>query len=49
MNSDILAKFIHKHFNYCIGRGEFPNELKQAELVPVHKKAVNVTKKTIDL
>ena len=38
LNSDILAKFIHKHFNCCIDIGEFPNELKHAELVPVHKK-----------
>ena len=38
LNSDILAKLIQKHFNYCIDRGELPNELKHAELVPVHKK-----------
>ena len=38
LNSDILAKFIYKHFNSCIDRGEFPNELKHAERVPVHKK-----------
>ena len=38
MNSDILPKFICKHFNYCIDGGKFPNELKHAELVPVHKK-----------
>ena len=38
LNSDILAKFIYKHFNCCFDRGEFPNELKHAELVPVHKK-----------
>ena len=37
-NSDILAKFIYKHFNYCNDRGEFPNELKYAELVSVHEK-----------
>ena len=37
LNSDILPKFIYKHFNYCIHRGEFPNELKHAELVLVHK------------
>ena len=35
---DILARFTYKHFNYCIDRGEFPNELKHAELVPAHKK-----------
>ena len=38
LNLDILAKFIYRHFNYCIERGEFPNELKHAELVPVQKK-----------
>ena len=36
-NSDILAKFVYKHFNYCIDRGEFPNELKHAKLVLVNK------------
>ena len=36
-NSDILAKFIYKDFNYCIDRGEFPNELKHAKLVLVNK------------
>ena len=38
LNSDILAKFIYKHFSYCIDRGKFPNELKHAELVAVHQK-----------
>ena len=40
LDSDILAKFIYKHFNYCIDRDEFPNELKYAELVhkKIHKK-----------
>ena len=36
-NSDILAKFVYKHFNYCIDRGEFPNELKHAKLVLINK------------
>ena len=38
LNSDILANFIYKHFNYCIDRGEFLNELKHAELFSVQKK-----------
>ena len=46
-SSQTREKFIFKHFNYCIDRGKFPNELKHAELFPVHKK--NCTKKTIDL
>ena len=36
-NSDVLAKFLYKDFNYCINRGEFPNELKHAKLVIVNK------------
>ena len=28
LNSDILAKCIYKHFNYCIDKDEFSNELK---------------------
>ena len=40
----------YKHFNYCIDRGEFPNELRHAELKEkCIRKTVNVTKKTIDL
>ena len=38
LNLNILAKFIHKHFNYYTDTDEFPNELKHAELVPVHMK-----------
>ena len=29
---------IYKHFNYCIDKGEFPNDLKHADIVPVYKK-----------
>ena len=36
MNSDIFANFIFLHFNYCIG--EFPQEFKNADIIPVHKK-----------
>ena len=38
LNSDILWKFIYKHFNSCISRGEFPNELRHAAVISVHKK-----------
>ena len=37
INSNILPKFTYKYLNYCIDRGEFPNELSHAELIPVHK------------
>ena len=49
LNSDISSKFVYKHLNNCIDRGKFPNELKHYELVPVHKKTVNLTIKTLDL
>ena len=29
---------IYKHFNYCIDKGEFPNDLKHADIVPIYKK-----------
>ena len=38
MNKDIFANFITDHFNYCIAYGGFPDELKQADVIPVHKK-----------
>ena len=38
MNSDIFANFICLHFNYCIDIGEFPQEFKNADIIPVHKK-----------
>ena len=38
MNKDILANFITDHFNYCIAYSEFPDELKHADVIPVHKK-----------
>ena len=49
LNSDSLAKFIYKHFNYCIDRGEFPNELKDTDLSRYIRKTVNETKKAVDL
>ena len=38
MNSDILLNLIYKHFNYCIDKGKFSNDLKHADIVPVYKK-----------
>ena len=38
MNKDIFANFITDHFNYCIAYGEFPDELKHAHVIAVHKK-----------
>ena len=38
MNKDIFAYFITDHFNYCIAYGEIPDELKHADVIPVHKK-----------
>ena len=49
LNSDIFSNLIYKHFNYCIDKGEFPNDLKHADIVPIYKKITNGKKKTIDL
>ena len=38
MNKDIFANSITGHFNYCITYGEFRDELKHADVIPVHKK-----------
>ena len=38
MNKDIFANFITDHFNYCTAYGEFRDELKYADIIPVHKK-----------
>ena len=38
INKDIFANFITDHFNYCIGNGEFLDESKHADVIPVHKK-----------
>ena len=35
---DIFANFITDYFNYCTAYGELPDELKHADVVPVHKK-----------
>ena len=38
MNYDIFANFICLHFNYCMDTGEFPQEFKNTNIIPVHKK-----------
>ena len=38
LNSDIFSNLIYKHFNCCIDKGEFPNDLKHVDIVPIYKK-----------
>ena len=38
LNIDLFSSFICQHFNYCISKSEFPNELKHADVIPAHKK-----------
>ena len=38
LNIDLFSSFICQNFNYCISIGRFPNELKHADVIPVHKK-----------
>ena len=38
LNKDLIAKFIAEKLNSCVGEGEFPSELKHADIVPIHKK-----------
>ena len=44
LNKDIVAPFISKNFNSCIDKGEFPNDLKQADNASVHKKKFKTNK-----
>ena len=37
LNSDIFSNLIYK-FNYCIDKGQFPNYLKNVDIVPAYKK-----------
>ena len=47
LNSDIFSNLIYKHFNYCIHEGEFPNDSKHTDVVPVlyMRKTTNAKKK----
>ena len=38
MNEDIFAGFIAKDFNNCVDKGVFPDDLKHADVTPMHKK-----------
>ena len=38
INSYIFANLICLHFSYCIDTGEFPQEFKNADIIPGHKK-----------
>ena len=48
INKDIFANFITDHFNYCIANREFPDELKHADVIPVHKKNEKCNKTITD-
>ena len=38
LKKDIFVEFISNNFNHCIDEGEFPYELKHAEVISVRKK-----------
>ena len=38
MNNDIFAGFKTKDFNNCVDKGVFPEEVKHADVTPIHKK-----------
>ena len=38
LNCDIFSNLTYKHFNCCIDKGEFPNDLKHTNIVPIYKK-----------
>ena len=38
LNISLFSSFICQNFNYCISISKFPNELKHADVIPVHKK-----------
>ena len=42
INKDIFANFITDQFNYCIVNGEFPDELKHADVIPPSRKEQKV-------
>ena len=45
LNKDITAPFISENFNSCIKKGELCNDLKHADVAPVHRK-ISKTKET---
>ena len=48
-NAAYFAKYICDDINTLIRSSKFHNELKEADIVPVHKKSQNFLKKIIDL
>ena len=46
LNFDIFSNFIYKHFNYCIDKGEFPNDMKYVDIIPIHEKK-NIRKRKL--
>ena len=38
LNKDLNAKFIAENVNTCNDKGEFPSELKHANIVSIHRK-----------
>ena len=38
LNSNIFSNFICKYFSCCNDKGEFPNDLKHADIIAVYKK-----------
>ena len=48
LSKHFFASFITDHFNYCIAYGEFPDELKHSDVMPVHKKNESVTRQITD-
>ena len=50
MNKDIFANFITDHFNSCIAYGEFADESKHADVIPISAKRMkSVTRQITDL
>ena len=48
-NADFFAKCTCDDINDSIRSSKFPNELKQADIVPAHKKRQSTLRKIIDL
>ena len=44
MNQYIFAGFIAKNFNNCVDKGVFPDDLRHADVTPIHKKKDNSDK-----
>ena len=38
MSKYVFAGFIDKEFNNCVDKGVFPDDLKHADVTPIHKK-----------